>query len=109
MNDQPHSPNVLETVSAPSLRAESLTIRDTMHPAWRAYLGSREVPIEATSEGFRRVTLPLHTQPQKLSLVYNSSSFRVGLFVSLLALSVLAFLRGAVTTKFPASTRGNEK
>jgi hypothetical protein len=114
---QPHSPNVLELVVAPSLRAEPLTIRDTMHPSWRGYFSLREVPIGATSEGFRKVALPLHAQPQLLTMVYNSSSFRIGLFVSLLVLAALAFLSGAAMTKSVttsvkesvASTRGNEK
>jgi hypothetical protein len=91
-----NSPNVLSAVIAPSPRAEAVMIRDTMHPAWRAYLGRREVLIEATPESFRRVTLPLHAQPQKLSLVYNSSSFRIGLFITLLALAFLAGFRCSV-------------
>jgi hypothetical protein len=85
------SPNQIEVALAPSTREELLTLYDTAYPSWRAYADARPASLQQTAAGYRAITLP--PGAQKISLVCEPQSFRVGLFMALLALSALAAFR----------------
>ncbi len=65
-----------------------LVISDSYYPGWRAWMDGEPAPIHRVNYGFRGVQVPggRHT----VAMRYEPASFRVGLFVSLAALALLA-------------------
>jgi hypothetical protein len=74
--------------------AGRLALMDSYYPGWRARVDGEPAAIEDFSRGFRAVAVPPgeHT----VELRYEPASFRVGLFVSLVALLVLVAAGGAL-------------
>ncbi|UCC67828.1 MAG: YfhO family protein [Armatimonadota bacterium] len=71
----------------------ALVLTDSYYPGWRAWVDGKPVPIELADDAFRAVGLPPgeHT----VEMRYDPASFRVGMFVSLLAAALLAALAAA--------------
>ncbi len=65
-----------------------LVLTDSYYPGWRAWVYESPVPIYRANYAFRAVAVP--SGKQLVTLRYEPASFRVGLFISLLALSLLA-------------------
>jgi len=76
------------TISATAPSDAWLVLTDTYFPGWRAAVDDAEVPIAPANYAFRAVPVPAgaHT----ITFVYEPASFRVGLFISLLALAACA-------------------
>ena len=79
------SPNAV-TVNLPQGGGGYLFLADTDAPGWRAFADGRELPIRTAYLTFR--TVPLPREAHRVEFRYEPSSFRVGLFVSLLTLAV---------------------
>ena len=78
--------------------ARQLELADTFAPGWKAFQNGREIPIQLTSRGFRRLDLAraANEKPQQIRFVFDSQTFRLGLFLSLCALlAVVAGLSGS--------------
>jgi hypothetical protein len=99
------SPNQIQAETLAPAEGTTLTLRDTAYPAWRAYSNGHRVSMQPTAAGYRAITLAPHTTTErgstdhKIALVYDSNSFRVGLFCALLGLAALAFYRCITTTQ----------
>lgn len=83
-----------------ALRAETaspayLLLSELDYPGWRAYIGSREVPIARADYLLRAIALPAGRH--EVAFVYRPWSFRLGAALSLVTL--LALLAGAVLTR----------
>jgi hypothetical protein len=76
---------VLEA-SAPA-RGATLTLTDSYFPGWRAWVDGRPARIERVGEGFRGVVLAAGSHTVEMR--YEPASYRVGLFVSLVALALV--------------------
>ena len=70
------------------LPPERLEIADTFWPGWRAFADGREAPIRFLPPMFRQIALDRGTK--HVELVYAPASFRVGAFVSLMSLALIA-------------------
>ena len=79
-----------------------LVLTDSYYPGWKARVYETEVPIARANYGFRAVALP----PGKhvVTFRYEPATFRVGLFVALTALALLAAWGMAVYLGSPDST-----
>jgi len=79
-----------------------LVLMDSYYPGWKARIYETEVPIARANYGFRAVALP----PGKhvVTFRYEPASFRVGLFISLAALALLAAWGMAIYLGSPDST-----
>jgi hypothetical protein len=66
----------------------ALFLRDSAYPGWNARVDGKPVPVELPKVGFRSVAVPAgeHT----VEFWYEPATFRVGLFVSLVACAALA-------------------
>jgi len=65
-----------------------LVLTDSFYPGWRARVDGRAADISRVDYGFRGVPVP--GGEHKVEFRYDPGSFRVGLFISLLALAGLA-------------------
>ena len=76
-----------------SKAAGTLALMDSYYPGWRARVDGKPAVVRDFSQGFRSVAVPPgeHT----VELRYEPASFRVGMFLSLLALAALAAAAGA--------------
>ena len=65
-----------------------LVLTDSYYPGWRAAVDGAPAPIHRVNYGFRGIPVPRgdHT----VDLRYEPDSYRVGLFVTLLAAAALA-------------------
>ena len=79
-----------------------LVLTDSYYPGWKARVYETEVPIARANYGFRAVALP----PGKhvVTFRYEPATFRLGLFVALTALALLAGWGMAVYLGSPDST-----
>ncbi len=76
---------ILETAGeSPGL----LVLTDSYYPGWQAWVYESAVPIYRANYAFRAVAVP--SGKQRVTLRYEPASFKVGLFISLLVLSLLA-------------------
>jgi uncharacterized membrane protein YfhO len=77
-----------------------LVLTDSYYPGWRAWIDGKPAPIDRFSDALRSVDVPAgqHT----IEMRYQPSTFRVGLFISLLALALLAGL-AALAVHAPSS------
>jgi len=64
-----------------------LILTDSFYPGWRAWVDGEPVSIRRADEAFRGVLVPPGTHTVEFR--YEPASFRVGLFLSLLALGAL--------------------
>ncbi len=71
-----------------SKRPGLLVVMDSYYPGWRAWVYETETPIVRANYGFRGVEVP--PGKQVVTIRYDPASYRVGAFVSLLALAILA-------------------
>jgi hypothetical protein len=80
-----------------------LVLTDSFYPGWRAWVDGDPAPIYRVNYGFRGIPVPAgeHT----VELRYDPASFRVGAFLSLLALAALAGWSGALCLARASSTR----
>ena len=79
-----------------------LMLMDSYYPGWKARIYETEAPIARANYGFRAVALP----PGKhvVTFSYEPASFRLGLFISLVALALLAAWGMAIYLGSPDST-----
>ncbi|HEX3000592.1 MAG TPA: YfhO family protein, partial [Armatimonadota bacterium] len=75
-----------------------LSLRDAFYPGWQAQVDGKPVAIARDHGAFRAVAIPAGTQ--EVLFHYEPMSFRLGLFLSLLALGCLA---GAVGFRYVKS------
>jgi hypothetical protein len=75
------------TLTLDSQQAGQLTLTDSYYPGWRAWVDGRPAPITRYRDAFRSITVPAgkHT----IEMRYEPATFRIGLFISLLALALL--------------------
>lgn len=74
-----------------------IILTDTFYPGWKAFVGGREFPVEPYS-AFRMVRLPLNVRQffgskgfeKQVLFRYEPTSFRLGLFLFLVGLGILA-------------------
>ncbi len=66
----------------------ALVIADTFYPGWRAFAGLQELSPQLDRPSFRSVELP--DDASSVDLVYEPSSFKAGMFISLIALAAMA-------------------
>ena len=84
MRDAPNEV-VIETESAaPAL----LVVSDSHYPGWRAHIYETPATIVRTDYAFRGIAVPAGRQV--VTLRYEPGSFRVGLYLSLLTVSLLS-------------------
>ena len=76
--------------------AATLTLADQWYPGWQAQVDSRQVPLlHSGDQGiFRAVNVPAGTHT--VTFLYEPASYRIGLYLALLSLAVLHFLRVAI-------------
>jgi hypothetical protein len=76
------------TLQAYSKGGGWLILTDSCYPGWRAWVDSKPAPITPYRDAFRSVPIPAgnHT----VDMRYEPATFRIGLFISLLALALLA-------------------
>jgi len=79
-----------------------LVLMDSYSPGWKAWVYETEVPIIRANYGFRGVPLP--PGKQVVTFRYEPASFRIGLFISLAALALLAAWGMATYLGLPEST-----
>jgi len=82
-----HAPQRV-TISATAPSDAWLVLTDTYFPGWRAEVDGRPTAIAPANYAFRAVTVPAGTHT--VTFTYEPASFRVGLFISLLALAACA-------------------
>jgi hypothetical protein len=75
-------------VPASALGAQHLEIRDNYAPGWRAFQGDSRITLRSTAGGFMRLDLATEDNQSPIRLVYEPESFRLGVFISLCALSL---------------------
>ena len=91
------------TVRVNSRNDAVLVVNDSYYPGWRAWVDGKAAPIYRVNYGFRGVAVP--AGECQVEMRYEPASFRVGVFVSLLALAVLlgwacaSCLASAVSTR----------
>ena len=85
------SPNAV-AVELPSGGGGYLFLADSAAPGWRAYAGGRSLPVRTAYLTFRAVAPP--REVGSVLFRYEPAAFRVGLFVSLVALGVLSMTLG---------------
>ncbi len=76
-----------------------LVLMDSYYPGWRAWVYEIETPIVRANYGFRGVEIPAGKQVVKMR--YEPASYRVGLFISLLAIAILASASIAIYLSLP--------
>ena len=62
-----------------------LFLADTYAPGWHAYADGRELPVLTADVAFRAV--PLTQDVKAVDFRYEPGSFRVGLFIALVAIA----------------------
>jgi hypothetical protein len=71
---------------ATSARPAWLVLTDTYYPGWRATVNRRPAPVLIANYAFRAVRIP--GGESMVTLTYEPASYRIGLFVGLLAAAV---------------------
>jgi hypothetical protein len=90
---------VIETESAaPAL----LVLSDSYYPGWRAWVYETPATIVRANYAFRGIAVPAGRQ--RVTLRYEPTSFRLGLYISLLAVSLLSAWAMAAYLAAPART-----
>ncbi len=90
---------VIETESAaPAV----LVLSDSYYSGWRAWVYATPVSIVRTNYAFRGIAVPAGRQ--RVTLRYEPTSFRLGLYISLLAVSLLSAWGMAAYLAAPART-----
>ncbi len=86
-----------------------LVVMDSYYPGWRAWVDGKETPIYRVNYGFRGVVVP--AGDRRVEMRYQPASYRVGLFLSLLALSVITGLGFAslLASRASASTTAGRR
>lgn len=69
--------------------AQQLELADNFAPSWSATQNGERLGIRATPRGFRVLNLKPSSQESRVRLIYAPTSFRLGVFVSLCALSLV--------------------
>ncbi len=87
------SPNAV-SVALPRGGGGYLLLSDTYAPGWHAYGDGRTLPLRLAYLAFRAVPLPQAVR--RVEFRYEPASYRLGLFLSLFALSFLAAASGAL-------------
>jgi hypothetical protein len=80
-------------------RSSWLVLTDTYYPGWKAKVNGRAVPISIANYIFRAVPVP--AGKATVTLTYEPSSYRLGLFAGLLSLAVAAALLTATLSPRP--------
>jgi hypothetical protein len=83
------TPNVVR-LSTSSLVPGLAVLRDCFYPGWRSFLDGRPAAILPADLLFRATALPPGSH--RIDYVFEPSSFKAGLFLTLLGCAVLAFL-----------------
>ncbi len=74
-----------------------LLLADAYAPGWRAYASGRELTIRPADVAFRAVAIP--ADATSVLFRYEPDSFRVGLFITLLACAALTVLAGSLRAR----------
>jgi hypothetical protein len=80
------SPDAI-TLSLIAPAAGALILNDSYYPGWRAWVDGKPAPITPYRDAFRSVSVPAGTHT--IEMRYQPATFRVGLFISLIALAFL--------------------
>ncbi|MDO8684411.1 MAG: hypothetical protein Q7N50_13115 [Armatimonadota bacterium] len=80
----------VDSLNLVELRVDSgypskLILRDTIYPGWKAYVNNRPAKITPAEDIFRSVDIPKGIS--SITFRFEPSSFRVGLYISLLCLA----------------------
>ena len=67
-----------------------LFLSDTYYPGWQAYVDGNEKKIYKADYAFRAVVVP--EGEHEVVFIYQSKSFRIGLLISIISLSILLIL-----------------
>lgn len=94
-------PNAI-TLEVQAGQEGKLVLTDSYYPGWRAWVDSKPAPISIAKGAFRGILLP--EGQHSVELRYAPASFAVGLFISLVALAVVAGTIGALLLAGRAST-----
>lgn len=76
------------TVSVNAAEPGFLAISDTYYPGWRATVDGRSAPVLRANHAFRAVAVPAGAS--EIAFRFEPASLRLGLFLSLLAATVIA-------------------
>ncbi len=79
--------------------ARHLELADNFSPSWSAFQNGQRLQIRATPREFRSLNLQPLSQPSRVAFVYAPTSFRLGVFLSLCALSFIVATLAAKTKK----------
>jgi len=81
--DEPNHVTLTVVAGSPG----TLVLTDSYYPGWRAWVDGERRPINQANHAFRGIPIP--SGRHEVEMRYEPGSFRVGLFVSLAALSAL--------------------
>lgn len=79
-----------------------LVLTDSYYPGWRAWVQDSEEPVIRANYAFRGV--PIRSGRREVTFRYDPASFRIGAFISLLALAALSAAALALHRLRPRST-----
>lgn len=77
-------------VAVPAGRTRLVVLADTMHPGWQASIGGEPMPIATVDGLFRGVWAPAANHARRVTFVYRPEVFVLGLYVTLVTISLLA-------------------
>jgi hypothetical protein len=105
LRDDPDQ-QVIETHAA---SGALLVVADSYYPGWRVWVDGRAARIYRVNYGFRGIPVP--AGEHRVEMRYEPASYRCGLFLSLLALSVMAGLASAsrLASRASASTTAGRR
>jgi hypothetical protein len=81
------SPNRFEIEIEPG-RRNLLVVSETYHPGWRARIDGRPAPVLRANHAF--LGIPLPADGRRVEVAFEPFSFRIGVFLSLVAILVLS-------------------
>lgn len=83
---------IAESWEVTSSQRSDLLIRENFYPGWRATVDGQPTPLEVSVYGYRRMFVP--SGRHRVELVFFPASLRLGLWMTLLALTGLGVLVG---------------
>ncbi len=89
------------TLTVNSQQGGLLILTDSYCPGWHAWIDGRPTPIDRFSDAFRSVAVPAGTHI--IEMRYEPATFRLGLFISLIALALLVGLAASAIRASPAA------
>lgn len=99
------SPDEIAIERADTSGEATITLADTAYPGWVADASGQRLPLGATAEGWREI--PVSGQQRVIRLRYLPTSWRIGLFMTLLASGILMAIAGNVLAQSVARGRAD--